>query len=266
MRSTWKNNEGGAQATGHRVRLEPLAVSTGRRWVLGAFLTFLGAVILQQLGVWVLASLLGVSDQISAASRPGAGAWWMTVGGVLGLWPGFALGVYLVVKRSTGEPVRQALGLSFRSSDLVGIPIGVAAQFVLNGLTTWLFHPSGKGSTERWLDHLHGGTLVVIALSLCLLVPLLEEALFRGLLGRGLYSLFPSGFVATPVLVTLVVVTDGLIFSAAHGDATAFLALAVFGAILQGEYLATGRLSLSIVTHASFNAAAVVPALLWGWS
>ena len=247
------------------VRLEPLSVSAGRVWVVGALLTFLGAVILQQLGIWILAAILGVSDQIAAASQANAGAWWLTVGGVFGLWPGFALGVFIVVRRSSSDPFRSAIGLSFRPVDLIGIPLGIALQFGLNGLTTWLLHPSGNGSTERWLNHLHGLNLAFIAASLCLLVPVLEEALFRGLLGRGLFSLFPSGVVPTPVLATLVVVTDGLIFSAAHGDATAFMALAILGGILQLAQLRTGRLGLSIVTHASFNSAAVVPVLLWGW-
>ena len=264
MRPQEKNPS--SETTSHRlIRLQPLSVSTGRAWVVGALLTFLGAVILQQLGIWILAAILGVSDQVSTASQANGGAWWLTIGGVFGLWPGFALGVYLVVRRSSSEPFRSAIGLSFRRVDLLGIPLGIALQFGLNGLTTWILHPSGKGSTERWLNHLNGLSLVFIAFSLCLLVPVLEEALFRGLLGRGLFSLFPSGVVPTAVLATLVVVVDGLIFSAAHGDATAFMALAIFGGILQLEQLRTGRLGLSIVTHASFNIAAVVPVVFWGW-
>jgi hypothetical protein len=43
------------------------------------------------------------------------------------------------------------------------------------------------------------------------------------------------------------------------------MALAILGCILQLEQLRTGRLGLSIVTHASFNIATVLPALLWGW-
>jgi membrane protease YdiL (CAAX protease family) len=243
-----------------------LSVADGRRFVAGAFVTFIGAVVFQQIGIRLLAAALGVTDQIAAASKANGGAWWLTVGGVLGLWPGFALGVVVVVKRTMAQPVRRVLEISFSPVDLFGIPIGIAAQFTLNGLTTLLFHPRGQGSTERWLNHLHGVSLVCIAVSLCLLVPVLEESLFRGLLGRGLYSLFPPTAMSLPLLATLSVVVDGLIFSAAHGDATAFMALFVFGGMLQLAYLWTGRLGLSIVTHASFNIAAVVPVLLWGWS
>jgi len=245
--------------------LEPLSVKMGRSWVIGALLTFLAAVLLQQLGIWVFAALLGVSNQVASASQGSVGAWWVTVGGVFGLWPGFAVGVYVVVRRTTKDPFRQAIGLKFRPVDLLGVPVGLLAQVGLNGLTTLVFHPTGQGNTERWLNHLHGGSLVFIALSLCVLVPVLEESLFRGLLGRGLFSLFPSGYVPTAVIATLVIITDGLIFGAAHGDAIAFMALALFGGLLQFEQLRTGRLGLSIVTHASFNICAVVPVLLWGW-
>ncbi len=266
MRRESKKQHSAVRPADPFIRLEPLKVSTGRAWVVGALLTFLGAVVLQQIGIWILAALLGVTSQVSSASHANTGAWWLTVGGVLGLWPGFALGVFFVVKRTTNNPLRQAIGLSFRPIDLIGVPLGVAFQFGLTGLTNLLFHPRDQGSTERWLNHLHGGSLVLIAVSLCLLVPVLEEALFRGLLGRGLFSLFPPGSVAMPIVATLVMLFDGLIFGAAHGDATAFLALALLGALLQFEHLQTGRLGLSIVTHATFNIVAVVPVVLWGSS
>ena len=245
-------------------RLEALPVRVARKWVLGALAVFVFAAALQQLFIYLFALALSVTDQSAAASKSGVGAWWATVGGSVGLWLGFAVGTAVVVKLTTSASVRQGLGLSFNARDLWGIPVGIVAQFALSGLTSLLFDNNGSGATERWLKHLHGGSLVFITIGLCIIVPLVEESLFRGLLGRGLFSLVHRDALPHRVLVGMVIVADGAIFSAAHGEPSAFVALALFGALLQTFQLRTGRLGLSIATHSAFNAAAVLPFVLRG--
>ena len=64
------------------------------------------------------------------------------------------------------------------------------------------------------------------------------------------------------------IVLDGALFGAAHLELAQFAGLAIFGAILATAFRLTGRLGMSMVSHATFNALAMISiattgSLLW---
>ena len=88
---------------------------------------------------------------------------------------------------------------------------------------------------------------------LCLLVPLAEEVIFRGLIQQ----------VFTRNMGPLVAVgLAGAIFGAVHLNAHLLISITVFGWYLGWVYYATGNLTYTIAAHAVFNTAALVQ-LTW---
>lgn len=123
---------------------------------------------------------------------------------------------------------------------------------------SWLFggdaaHPAASQLLER-PDLLQALT---IGLSACLLAPLAEELLFRGLLLRALVPLIgaPRALLGTSVLFALV-----------HLAPASLPAYTLLGAAFGGVYLWTGNLWASVVLHALWNTVTMVVMLLLAWS
>ncbi len=93
------------------------------------------------------------------------------------------------------------------------------------------------------------GELVVVALGLCVLVPLAEEILFRGFVQQVLER--NVGRVTGMVLA-------GLLFGAAHLDAHLLLSVTAFGLFVGYVFHATRNLTCSVAAHAVFNGVALV--------
>ena len=89
----------------------------------------------------------------------------------------------------------------------------------------------------------------VIFLGLCVLVPVAEEMLFRGMIQQILAR--NVGAVAGFLLA-------GLVFGAVHLNAHLLISISFFGVILSFVYFATGNLTYTIVSHAVFNALALL--------
>ncbi|MEI6700421.1 MAG: lysostaphin resistance A-like protein [Actinomycetota bacterium] len=238
-------------------------VAIARRWVMGAVLVYLGS---QVAGVAVgllVGLLIGDSGAASAALQGGSGPWWFTLSTAIGQWAGFVGGVIFVVRFTTRQRALPSIGLSFRLIDLAGIAIGLVAQFALSGLTTLLFGQTHTNTT-KWTAGFSGGGLTVICLCLIVVVPVVEESLFRGLLGRGLLSMARPSRAYQVWWLVAVALADGLLFGIVHGQMHLLLALALFGALLQLLSMRTGRLGMGVFAHAAFNATAVLPILLAG--
>jgi membrane protease YdiL (CAAX protease family) len=94
---------------------------------------------------------------------------------------------------------------------------------------------------------------VITLAGLCLLVPVAEEVVFRGLIQQ----VFTRNM--GPVIA---VGLAGALFGAVHLNAHLLISISVFGWYLGWVYYATGNLTYTIVAHAVFNMAALAQ-LTW---
>jgi membrane protease YdiL (CAAX protease family) len=203
------------------------------------------------------------SDVAQLATRPEPPAW-VVVTELVGLWTGF-LGAAVVAIRSRGTgSLRRDLGLEVRPWDvLVGPAIGFAGQILLLPLLYLpLEHaiPHLDKRLQAPAKHLTGGfpglDLALIAVLTVVVVPVVEELFFRGLVLRALLRVFKG---AGPVLgVAFAVVADGVIFGLAHFELLQLLGLAAFGAVLSLMAYKFRRLGPGIFAHGVFNLLAIL--------
>jgi membrane protease YdiL (CAAX protease family) len=222
-------------------------------WLLVAAAGFVaGQAIALALGA-IGASIAGTPGGVAALAKLGVPPVWFIVVELLGLWCGFGGAAWVVTRND------HHVGLWFRPTDAWFVFAGVGLQILLavlyaplhlRGLSKPTHHLLGAGS--GWLLVLPGVMVVVFA-------PIFEELFFRGVLLRSFLSLM-----ATPARVlgiALAVLCDGALFGLAHlGNDTWYQlpGLVLTGMVLAGLAVWSGRLGPSIVTHASFNALAVL--------
>lgn len=201
-----------------------------------------------------------IDSLVSAATPPG----WLTVSELVGLWIGFVGAALLASKRRGSGSVVRDLGLSLRWVDLpVGVVVGLLGQFVLLGLLYLPFEyldPNLSNELSQPAEHLTAGfpgaQLAVIAALTVLVVPVVEELLFRGVVLRAFVRLFrPVGGWLGPVLS---VTATGLVFGLAHFELLQLAGLVAFGIVLSVLAYRTKRLGPGIVAHATFNLTAVL--------
>jgi uncharacterized protein len=233
-------------------------------WLVCAGLGF----VVGQLASAILLELVAVanghaSDVSQLASRTVPPAW-VVVTELVGLWLGFIGGVLAASRlRGTGS-VRRDMGLSVQPQDVaIGAIVGLAGQLVLLPLLYLpLEHaiPHLDKRLQQPARHLTGGfpgaDIVVIALLTVVVVPVVEELFFRGLVLGACRRLFRgAGPVLGPALAAL---TTGVIFGLAHFELLELLGLAAFGVVLSILAIRFGRLGPSIFAHATFNLVAIL--------
>ncbi len=240
-------------------------------WLL---LAIAGYAVGQILGYLILVAVSAVNGHLSdyatlaGLAVPPA---WVVVCGLVGLWIGFVGAVVLAsVVRGTGSVVDD-MGLRFRPIDLVLGPIvGLAGQFVLVPLL-YLPIEHADHNVQRELSQpahrltggFHGGNLVIIGVLTVVVVPVVEELLFRGLVLRSLLRLMRgAGRIVGPALA---IILTGILFGLAHFEALQLLGLAAFGAVLAFMAYRLNRLGAGILAHATFNLVAVL-AIAFGTS
>ena len=99
-------------------------------------------------------------------------------------------------------------------------------------------------------------SFTIIAVSAVVVAPLFEEIFFRGFMYqafRKTMSLWPAAILTS------------LIFGVAHIDPAIIIPIALVGMILLGIYRWTGNLWSSIITHAGYNAIAVIALAVQTW-
>jgi membrane protease YdiL (CAAX protease family) len=233
-------------------------------WLFLGLVGFAVGQLLALLFVVLVAAGLGRLDQVArltAAAEPPA---WVVVAELVGLWIGFLGAVVLASRtRGTGRVARD-MGLAMRPGDLVlGGAVGVACQLVLVPLLYLplrAFVPHLDRRLSQPAKHLtggfHGPELAVIGFLTVVVVPVVEELLFRGLVLRALLRLSaPAGRVLGPLLA---VVGTGVLFGLAHAEPLELLGLAVLGMVLAVLAWRTGRLGPSMAAHGAFNLVAIV--------
>ena len=123
--------------------------------------------------------------------------------------------------------------------------IGVClAGIVLNVILTQIGIAESSEGFERAQNTLSDGSLVIKILCNCLVIPILEELLLRGIVTGQLYlmyGLIPSVFISS------------IFFGILHNNIVQFIYALVVGILLGLMYVKTKRLSLCIITHCLIN-------------
>ena len=142
------------------------------------------------------AAVSGNLHALSAITQLNEPPTWYIVSTLIGLWAGFFGSAWLASSvRGTHSLVRD-MGLTFRWIDLLGIPIGVAGQFVVVLIYLPIadhvhnFNQRFNAPSQRLTGGSHGVGYVVIFICTVVGAPFFEELFFRGLLLRCLARLF----------------------------------------------------------------------------
>jgi membrane protease YdiL (CAAX protease family) len=162
-------------------------------------------------------------------------------------------GAALAIVRAA-RPPGAAAWLGFERVDvqlvLIGIGLGFAlhgpADFVEGTMERWFAVPQGE-LAERALRLSPPGTLAraLNLLTIAGLVPIAEEAFFRGALFRAL---------GASVGIGAAFLTTGALFTLSHPEPRSWPALALISGALGAVRLFSGSLLPAILLHATFNA------------
>ena len=123
--------------------------------------------------------------------------------------------------------------------------IGVCfAGIVLNVILTQIGIAESSEGFERAQNTLSDGSLIIKILCNCLVIPILEELLLRGIVTGQLYlmyGLIPSVFISS------------IFFGILHNNIVQFIYALVVGVLLGLMYVKNKRISLCIITHCLIN-------------
>jgi membrane protease YdiL (CAAX protease family) len=201
----------------------------------------------------VVGPLVGDHRSVDTLSLLPFAPLWFTLAKMAGIWSA-ALAVSVAAERYVPGIVG---ALRPRWRDLWFLALGAAAQVLIN-LAYRPFHPRHlDGPTRALFLHLSTGGVVVLGVGVLVGAPLAEELLFRGLLVTALRRALPTARWTVPVIL----VSSGLLFALAHGEWLQLPGLAALGVLLAGVYLRESRVLPCILTHAGFNAVALVGVL-----
>ncbi len=233
-------------------------------WLAFAALGFVGGQVVSYLLLVIVAAVNGQSSRLQQLTTETVPPSWVVVTGLVGLWIGFLTACVVASHTRGSGNLRRDIGLEIRPRDVVIGPIvGVLGQYLL----LWLLYLPLQHVISHLGDklsqpakHLTGGfpgaDLAVIAVLTVVVVPVVEESFFRGLLLRSLLRIFQgAGRVVGPALA---VVSSGILFGLAHFEALQLLGLASFGVVLSVMAYRFRRLGPSIFAHATFNLLAVL--------
>jgi membrane protease YdiL (CAAX protease family) len=191
---------------------------------------------------------------LSQLGRVPSPPWWSNVLGLLGLWAGFAAAIFFAYTQGNLRPLAHQWRL--RRGDVIYVAVGIGCQVLID----LAYRPLHLHDLNRPVTHLfnsaHGLTFVLLVVMTAVVAPVMEEWLFRGVVYRAI-----SEGIATPgsrrAVVTGVLVSAGL-FALAHAEPLQFVGLAFLGVVLAVLVYRTQRLMPSVITHVSFNTAAVI--------
>jgi membrane protease YdiL (CAAX protease family) len=176
-------------------------------------------------------------------------------------WAVYALGTWTTSRRFGTGSVVEDFGVSARPIDVLGIPIGVAAQLLLipaiyvplRAIWPGTFNDGALSETaEDLIDRADGGLLLLLFVLVVLGAPLFEEVLYRGLLQRPLLGTYS----AVPVIVIVAAV-----FALIHFRPIEYPGLFAAGLVFGVCAWRTGRIGMAFAAHVGFNATGLVFAL-----
>lgn len=222
---------------------------------------FLGGWVVAQFVALIVLSALGSAE--ADADRPIA-----VVGAALVVAWAVEVGACVVASKraGSGDP-RSDLGLYLQPIDLIGVPIGIAAQLGLLRAVYWPLQsvwPDTFDQTELeeyardLVDGVGGAELVLLLALVVVGAPLVEEIFYRGLLQRPWLQRFEPDDRKANLALVAVVVAVAVVFAGIHFRPIEFPGLFAFGLVVGAAAAWTGRLGMSMVTHVAFNATALV--------
>jgi len=213
------------------------------------------------LGGWLVGNVLGGLAIALFAADANDPAIPVLAISLLGLWSAEMVACVLASRTDGTGDVRADLGLAARPIDLVGVPIGVAAQlllvpavyFPLRQIWPDTFTDDRLEETARDLvDRADGAMILLLAALVVIGAPLVEEVLYRGLLQRPALDRFPEW---------IVVVVVAAAFALLHFRPVEFAGLFAAGLVFGVCAARTGRLGMAITAHVAFNATGVIGVL-----
>ena len=188
----------------------------------------------------------------------------IAVGAAVG-WAVYVAGLAIASRRfGTSVPIVD-YAAQLRPIDLVGVPLGVVTQLALIPLLyvplqeLWPDTFSDERLEERaqeLADSAGGASVVVLVVIVVIGAPIVEELVYRGLLQRSLTAAI-GPVLGLPVAAVW--------FALVHPSPIEYPGLALAGLVFGAGVIVTGRIGMSIVTHAAFNAAGLSLVLGWAW-
>lgn len=212
-----------------------------------AALAFLGAWLVGQMVASAVA--LGSGHTSVASAGPG----WLLAVAVAG-WVPLVAAVWAAGRRFGVGTLAADFGLSFRLTDLWGVPIGAVTQLValrvvylpLQSIWPHTFSTDRLEQRARDLyDHASGAGVLLLVLAVVVGAPIVEELVYRGLL---------QGSVTRGRRPWLGVIGIAALFALIHFQPVEILGLFTIGLVLGACALFTRRLGLGVVAHMAFNA------------
>lgn len=206
---------------------------------------YMTAIVVSALAGGLAATAADTSDSI-AVLLVGQVAFWSVLAGTVLVADGARLGA-------------DALAVRFRWPDLpVGALAGVATQLVLVPAIYLPFRgmldeDDLAAPARDLLDRVDGAALVVMAISVIVVAPLVEELFFRGLLLDAMQRRWNTA---------AAIVGSSVVFGATHFQPLQFPALTLAGAVFAVAAVRTGRLGAAVAVHAGFNATTFVALVL----
>jgi uncharacterized protein len=203
---------------------------------------------------------------LSAVSLLGVGGMLQLLHATWGLWAsevGCFLAIPFVALRAHGRaPLRTVgLGRPRLSSLALGAAVGLGnALLVVAPLQAAVRHLAPPEQLERFdqaglLEGRRPVDLALLLVGVCLVAPLCEEFLFRGVLLRGLAERWGKA---------AAVAVSAALFAAIHFNPVVFLGLWEVGLLFGALSLATGSLWTAVAAHAANNGAAALAFLAAG--
>jgi membrane protease YdiL (CAAX protease family) len=173
---------------------------------------------------------------------------------VVATWFAHLAGLWYASERVGSQNFVADYGLRFELIDIVGIPIGLLSQLVLVPLVyvplrAWwpdTFSDDRLEETARDLvDRADGAAVVLLVFVVVVGAPIVEELVYRGLL---------QGSFVTRISELPALLAAASWFAIIHLRPVEYPGLFVAGLVFGMCAITTGRLGMSIVTHAAFNA------------
>ncbi len=241
----------------------PADAAAARAWFGIAVGGFAAGYLASAVLLTVFAAVSGNLKDLSHLEGLSVPPWWVTIVGLAGLWMGFLGAVFLASRtRGSGHPASD-MGLRIAWWDApVGIVIGIAGQLAVDLLYLPFEHivpglqHELNAPANRLTGGFHGADLAVIGVLTVVVVPVVEELFFRGLVLQSLVRLFRG--VGRRLGPALAIVSTGILFALAHAEPVQLAGLALFGVVLSVIAYRTGRLGACMFAHAAFNGFAVV--------
>jgi uncharacterized protein len=182
----------------------------------------------------------------------------VTAASILCLWAPFLVGLVVLSRSKGGASFRDDYRIRFRPIDLVGIPVGLAAQLVLIPLLYWplsewfpgTFGPDRveERATELW-DRATGGWIIVLIVIVAVGAPIIEELVYRGSIQQALEGRLNDA---------LALVVSAAFFALIHLQPVELPGLFVAGLAFGLCWQRTGRIACPVLAHVAFNAAGLV--------